>query len=197
MLEFIRGIIVSIYPTSIIVEANGVGHHILTANPYLWQDSLGQETQVYCELVTRQDDVTLYGFKSQEDKQLFLTLIKVSGIGPKSAMSIMAANDNEGLVQAIEKGDSQYLTKFPGVGKKTAQQMILDLSNKLDFVSREDAPQAKPSTDQLIEEEILEALSGLGYSQREINRVSKELSNHAFESTQDGLSFAFKLLLNK
>lgn len=89
--------------------------------------------QVLCpvELVVREDAMTLYGFRDHQEKQLFNTLLKVSGIGPKSALSILALDDHAGLIQAIDSGDSTYLTKFPGVGKKTAQQMILDLSGNL------------------------------------------------------------------
>lgn len=197
MIEFIEGKLVTINPTNIIVSANGLGYLLNTPNPYHWQQDIGQNIQVYCELVVREDAMTLYGFKSQSDKLLFLTLNRVSGIGPKSALSIMAADDNEGLVMAIDSGDSQYLTKFPGVGKKTASQMILDLKGELDFVDESIENLPKADHHQQVYEEILEALAGLGYSQREIKRVSKELEQASFDNTQAGLSFAFKLLLNK
>ncbi|MGC3438144.1 Holliday junction branch migration protein RuvA, partial [Enterococcus faecium] len=85
---------------------------------------------IYVHQVIREVAHLLYGFDSLEDKQLFLRLVSVSGIGPKSALAIMASEDHSGLIQAVESCDVTYLTKFPGVGKKTAQQMILDLKGK-------------------------------------------------------------------
>lgn len=196
MFEFIEGKLEHIYPNYIVINAQGIGYLIWCANPFYWEEDLQQTIRCYVEQVVRENTMDLYGFKDHEEKQLFLTLNRVSGIGPKSAMSILAANDNEGLIQAIENKDSKYLTKFPGVGKKTASQMILDLSGKLDFVTTtmESTPTV-PSANKVLEDTI-EALEGLGYSKREINRVEKQLATQDFKTTQQALSFAFKLLLN-
>ena len=195
MLEYLKGTLISIHPTYLVIEINKIGYIVIASTPYHWSDQIGQEIEVYCELVVREDAMTLYGFKSESEKKLFQTLNKVSGIGPKSALSILAADDNEGLVQAIESADSTYLTKFPGVGKKTANQIILDLKGELQPITDETAV---PDSQQLqIHEEILEALSGLGYSKREVTRVEKQLKSESFDSVQTGLSYAFKLLLKK
>ena len=137
--------------------------------------------------------MTLYGFRDHQEKQLFNTLLKVSGIGPKSALSILALDDHAGLIQAIDSGDSTYLTKFPGVGKKTAQQMILDLSGNLDFQAHAQTQASAPVSQQHLEE-ALEALAGLGYSAKEIKKVEKPLQEAGLNSTQEMLSAAFKLL---
>ena len=131
MYEYITGNLIQIYPTYLVIDVNGIGYRLLCANPFRWQKNLQQQVTCYVEQIVREDSITLYGFKDQVEKQLFLTLNKVSGIGPKSALSILAADDHEGLMNAIDSGDSQYLTKFPGVGKKTAQQMVLDLKGEL------------------------------------------------------------------
>lgn len=196
MYEFIEGILITIQPTYVVVNANGIGYRINSANPFSFQDKLQQEIRIYVEQVVRDDSMTLYGFIDENEKTLFLTLNKVSGIGPKSAMSILAAQDHDGLINAIEQGDSKYLMKFPGVGKKTAQQMILDLKGELSLpneVIQEQTVLNNPKSK--INEEVLEALVGLGYSQREINRVEKEIQGETFTSAQEGLSLAFKLLL--
>ncbi|MGX7349484.1 Holliday junction branch migration protein RuvA [Dolosicoccus paucivorans] len=196
MFEFIEGTLEHIYPNYIVINAQGIGYLIWCANPFYWEEKLQQTIRCYVEQVVRENTMDLYGFKDHEEKQLFLTLNRVSGIGPKSAMSILAANDNEGLIQAIENKDSKYLTKFPGVGKKTASQMILDLSGKLDFVTTTEESTLKVASSNKVLEDTIEALEGLGYSKREINRVEKQLATQHFETTQQALSFAFKLLLN-
>lgn len=196
MFEFIEGKLEHIYPNYIVVNAQGIGYLIWCANPFYWEDKLHQIIRCYVEQVVRENTMDLYGFKDHEEKQLFLTLNRVSGIGPKSAMSILAADDNEGLIQAIENKDSKYLTKFPGVGKKTASQMILDLSGKLDFVTTSlEMDQPIQSANKVLVD-TLEALEGLGYSKKEINRIEKQLATQTFETTQQALSIAFKLLLN-
>lgn len=197
MFEFIEGTLVHIYPTYLVLQSNGIGFQVYCANPYRWQDNLMQSAKIYVELVVREDSMTLYGFKDLSEKKLFLTLNKVSGIGPKSAMSILALDDHQGLIQAIEASDSQYLMKFPGVGKKTAQQMILDLQGSLDFAAdfASETKVGQGVQQQQLLEEVYEALVGLGYSQREIKRIEKQLGEQHFENTQAALSVAFKLLI--
>ena len=170
-----------------------MGYRLLCANPYRWQGELHQQVLCPVELVVREDAMTLYGFRDHQEKQLFNTLLKVSGIGPKSALSILALDDHAGLIQAIDSGDSTYLTKFPGVGKKTAQQMILDLSGNLDFQAHAQTQASAPVSQQHLEE-ALEALAGLGYSAKEIKKVEKPLQEAGLTSTQEMLSAAFKLL---
>lgn len=197
MYEFIEGIIVQLAPTYLVLKNQGIGYRIYCPNPYRWQNELNQTSTVFVEQVAREDSMTLYGFKEASEKQLFLTLNKVSGIGPKSALSILALDDHQGLIQAIESGDSQYLTKFPGVGKKTASQMILDLKGGLDFAV--DLVEAAPTSGQFAQKQLLaevfEALAGLGYSKRELTRIEKPLSLETFTTTQEALSIAFKLLI--
>ncbi|MBK0348416.1 Holliday junction branch migration protein RuvA [Aerococcaceae bacterium zg-ZJ1578] len=200
MFEYLIGQVTHIAPTYLVIEVNQIGYRVLVPNPFRFQELMHQTAiKLYVEQVVREDSQTLYGFKTLEEKGLFLTLNKVSGIGPKSALSILAADDHEGLVQAIESGDSQYLTKFPGVGKKTAQQMVLDLKGELgDFMGTETTAVSTANTAKMdLLPEVFEALMGLGYSAREIKRIEKPLKDAQLTSTQDALSLAFKLLLNK
>ena len=132
--------------------------------------------------VVREDAELLYGFATEEEKQLFLSLISVSGIGPVSALAIIAADDNAGLVQAIEQKNITYLTKFPKIGKKTAQQMVLDLEGKVviagDDLSAKAAVQASNENQEL--EEAMEAMLALGYKAAELKKIKK-----FFEGTTD------------
>ena len=114
-----------ITPGYIVLEAGGIGYKIYSPVPYAYHE--GDKARVWVEQVVRDTGITLYGFRSQQDKGLFMKLNQVSGIGPKSALAIMAAQDNGALASAIENGEVKYLTRFPGIGKKTASQLVLDL----------------------------------------------------------------------
>lgn len=194
MYEYLNGELAHILPTAIVVDVHGVGYQVAFANPYRLQDSLKKQIKVLVQQVVREDSITLYGFISSEERELFQRLISVSGIGPKSAMSILANDDTEGFVNAVESGNVTYLTKFPGVGKKTAQQIILDLKGKFEAVP-EETTKAVVSTNQATLEEAKEALLGLGYSAKEITKIWKSLEAAAPSTTQEALKVAFKLLM--
>lgn len=194
MYEYLNGELAHILPTAIVVDVHGVGYQVVFANPYRLQDSLKKQIKVLVQQVVREDSITLYGFISSEERELFQRLISVSGIGPKSAMSILANDDTEGFVNAVENGNVTYLTKFPGVGKKTAQQIILDLKGKFEALP-EETTKAVVSTNQATLEEAKEALLGLGYSAKEITKIWKSLEAAAPSTTQEALKVAFKLLM--
>ena len=194
MYEYLNGELAHILPTAIVVDVHGVGYQVVFANPYRLQDSLKKQIKVLVQQVVREDSITLYGFISSEERELFQRLISVSGIGPKSAMSILANDDTEGFVNAVESGNVTYLTKFPGVGKKTAQQIILDLKGKFEAVP-EETTKAVVSTNQATLEEAKEALLGLGYSAKEITKIWKSLEAAAPSTSQEALKVAFKLLM--
>mgnify|MGYP000942519211 CR=1 FL=1 len=199
MYEYFNGELAHILPTAIVIDVHGVGYQVVFANPYRLQDSLKKQIKVLVQQVVREDSITLYGFISSEERELFQRLISVSGIGPKSAMSILANDDTEGFVNAVESGNVTYLTKFPGVGKKTAQQIILDLKGKFEALP-EETTKAVVSTNQATLEEAKEALLGLGYSAKEITKIWKSLEAKSLEAaapstTQEALKVAFKLLM--
>ena len=194
MYEYFNGELAHILPTAIVIDVHGVGYQVVFANPYRLQDSLKKQIKVLVQQVVREDSITLYGFISSEERELFQRLISVSGIGPKSAMSILANDDTEGFVNAVESGNVTYLTKFPGVGKKTAQQIILDLKGKFEALP-EVTTKAVVSTNQATLEEAKEALLGLGYSVKEITKIWKSLEVAAPSTTQEALKVAFKLLM--
>ena len=194
MYEYFNGELAHILPTAIVIDVHGVGYQVVFANPYRLQDSLKKQIKVLVQQVVREDSITLYGFISSEERELFQRLISVYGIGPKSAMSILANDDTEGFVNAVESGNVTYLTKFPGVGKKTAQQIILDLKGKFEALP-EETTKAVVSTNQATLEEAKEALLGLGYSAKEITKIWKSLEATAPSTTQEALKVAFKLLM--
>ena len=181
MYEYFKGIISKITAKYIVLEVNSIGYILHVANPYAYSGRLHQEAKVYVHQVVREDAELLYGFATEEGKQLFLSLISVSGIGPVSALAIIAADDNAGLVQAIEQKNITYLTKFPKIGKKTAQQMVLDLEGKVVAAggpSESKVPVQTVDNQEL--EEAMEAMLALGYKAAELKKIKK-----FFEGTTD------------
>lgn len=190
-------------PAYVVLDVSGVGFQLFMANPYRLTDKMQDEKEVtiYVYQDVRQDAQLLYGFKNKMEKELFLQLIKVSGIGPKSAMSILANEDHRGLAQAVENEDVDYLTQFPGVGKKTASQLILDLKGKLDDIffknseSGDDIPEFISQTPRNKElEDAVEALHALGYGKKDTSKIKKELEKMEAMETDAYLSQALSLL---
>lgn len=197
MFEYITGKLMFIYPTEVVVDVGGVGYLLQVANPYAFSSQLNQSITVYVYQAVREDAITLFGFRNIDEKQLFLKLISVSGIGPKSALSILASDDNDGLINAIEQNNVNYLTRFPGVGKKTAGQLVLDLKGKLGTVNVEAVYNTTQNENEELLDEVSQALSGLGYSVKEIQKVLPILKEQNYTTTQSALSAAFKLLLGR
>ncbi|MCW3745039.1 Holliday junction branch migration protein RuvA [Enterococcus gallinarum] len=194
MYEYIIGKVTDIFPAYIVVETHGIGYQVAFGNPYAFSGKLNQEVKIYLHQVIREDAHSLYGFSTLEGKQLFLKLISVSGIGPKSALAIMANEDHAGLITAVENGDVTYLTKFPGVGKKTAQQMILDLKGKVAELVGEE-PTAPVTVANTALDEAMAALKALGYSEKEIKKAEKYLAPNTTKSTDEYLREALKLMM--
>ncbi|MDT2828334.1 Holliday junction branch migration protein RuvA [Enterococcus viikkiensis] len=199
MYEYITGRLTFISPSYVVLDVNGIGYQIALGNPYRYSSKMEQSITIYVQQIIREDAHLLYGFETLAEKELFLRLLSVSGIGPKSGLAIMANEDHQGLIQAIEAGDVTYLTKFPGVGKKTAQQMVLDLKGKLTELV--DDPMSlfyEGSNDSgTALAEAMEALQALGYSPKEIKKVEKALEKETLQNTDDYLRAALKLMMKK
>ncbi len=184
MYAYINGKVKKIGSDYIILENNRVGYKVMTPNPYLF--ILDEILLVHMYLHIRDDQHELYGFKTEDEKELFEKLISVKGIGPKSACAILAPGDSGNVVDAIEKGDVGYLTKFPKVGTKTAQQIILDLKGKLGQMST-----LVVNKDL---EDASEALKALGYKEKEIEKVFKKIAEKNL-TTQEYITKALQLML--
>ena len=164
MYATIKGFVTMIEPSYIVVENQGIGYLILTPNPFSYQ--IKNEVLIYVHHYVKEDINALYGFKSFEAKKMFIKLINVSGIGPKSALSILASDRLDDLVQAIEMADIVYLKKFPGIGPKSAQQIILDLQGKIQLTPTEQQPKLT---------DVEEALFALGYKKADIKKTLASL----------------------
>ena len=165
MFGYIKGKVMYLASNHIILECNDIGYQIYVANPYSFEEE--KEFQVYLYNHVREDENLLYGFKTLEEKNLFLRLINVKGLGPKTALALFATGSVSGIIDAIDRENILYLTKFPKIGDKLARQMILDLKGKL-------------SVGNVIKDnnsELIEVLESLGYKSADIKRVLPNVNN--------------------
>ncbi|GEN51392.1 Holliday junction branch migration protein RuvA [Alkalibacterium pelagium] len=204
MFEYIKGTVAHLYPGYIVIDNQGIGYKILMANPFRYTDQISQETLIYVYQDVKQDSMQLFGFKTMQEKNLFLKLINVSGIGPKSALAILANDNHKGFVQAIEDNNVTFLTKFPGVGKKTAQQIVLDLKGKLSEFEGTDVEGLEgqqafdmPEGSNQSFEEAIEALLALGYTKKDVARVRKQFDDRKKLSTDAYIREALSYLMKK
>ncbi|MUV39515.1 DNA helicase [Lentibacillus sp. JNUCC-1] len=199
MIAYIQGILTDITDESVVVDVHGIGYEIICPNPYIFQGSVDQPVKIHTYQHVREDAMILYGFKNTSLKDLFIKLISVSGIGPKGAVNILGAVDVSEFAAAVEREDKTFLTKFPGVGKKTAQQIILDLKGKL--TSMLTAVESVPGKTVIYADEadshlvdMKEALKALGYTEREIDGIMPELHKQPPETTDAAVRQALVLL---
>lgn len=181
MYAYIEGIIKEIESSYIVIDNEGIGYLIYTSNPYSF--NIDSKYKVYVHQNIREDENTLYGFKTLEEKNLFLRLIEVKGLGCKMALPMFATGDVNEIINAIESENINYLKKFPKIGDKVARQIILDLKGKL--ISQE--------VNNIRNEELIETLKALGYKSSDINKVAKEIDNSLPIESQ--IKEALKLLL--
>lgn len=195
MYEYLTGTISIVAPQYIVVDVQGVGYKLLVANPYRFHEDSAKAVRVFVYQAVRDDDISLFGFSDQAEKRLFMQLINVSGIGPKSALAILANPDHQGLVDAIANNNIGYLTKFPGIGKKTASQIVLDLKDKLAAATAGSLFDQQPvsATANPALADALAALKALGYKEREVKKISKQLGEEQ-QSTDEYLRQALRLL---
>ena len=185
MYSYIEGIIKDIESNYIVVDNNGVGYQIYTPNPYSF--TLGETYKVYTYQYVREDEISLYGFKTKEEKALFLKLIEVKGLGCKMALPILATGSIDGIKDAIERENVLYLKKFPKIGDKVARQIILDLKGKLDGYGGLFTVEAGDTS------ELIEALQALGYKQGDIKKIIPNVDTKL--AVEEQIRQALKLLL--
>ena len=184
MYSYIKGIVKDQESNYIVLDNNGIGYHIFVANPF--QYKLDEEAKIYIYSYIREDEYSLYGFSSKDEKNLFLKLLNVKGVGPKLIMPMLATGSVNGIIDAIDRENILYLKKFPKIGDKVAKQMILDLKGKLGSIDIVDS--AENSYDELIE-----VLKGLGYKEKEFKNVIPKIDNSL--SIEDQVKETLKLLL--
>ena len=186
MYDYIIGKITYIKNNAIVVENNGIGYLVYVANPYAYE--INKEYKVYIYQHIMEDENSLYGFKSVEEKEFFLKLISVKGLGCKMALPILAVGSIDGIMDAIERENVLYLKKFPKIGDKLAKQMVLDLKGKLETIGV-----GISEAEMDAENELKEALIALGYKEKEIIPVIAKVDSSL--PIEGQIKDALKLLL--
>lgn len=180
MIGMLHGQVDSIDAVSAIIEVGGVGYETRMPSADLASMHVGQTVKVYTSLNVSQDAITLYGFSSLASKRMFLQLQKVSGIGPKVALSLLSTLPPERLARAVADGDATALAKAPGLGKKGAQKIILELKGSIDLSQIEGASPETRSTEDTGSEQVVEGLMSLGWRQQDAVHAVQDVceSNH-------------------
>lgn len=184
MYNYIKGIITDIESSMVVIENNGIGYSVYVANPYSFE--IGENTTIYLYNQIREDENSLYGFKSKEEREMFLKLLGVKGLGPKVGIGFFATGSVTGIIDAIERENVLYLKKFPKVGEKLARQIVLDLKGKLGSID---------TTNMTTQDafELISVLESLGYKGADINKVVPNIDKS--RSIEDQVKDALKLLL--
>jgi Holliday junction DNA helicase RuvA len=162
MIAHLRGTLLAKHPNQAIVETHGVGYEVAISVPtFSEMPAAGSEVALHIHTHVREDALSLYGFLRLEEKHLFEKLLTVSGIGPKLAITILSGMPADEMIGAIRGGDVARLTRIPGIGKKTAERMVLELRDKLPAASGAAAAASSPTSP--VEEDVISALVNLGY----------------------------------
>lgn len=169
MYSYITGEIIDIQNNHIVIDNHGMGYVVYVSNPYAYKRA--EKKLVYVHQQVKEDDIILFGFETKAEKELFLKLILVKGIGCKTAIGILATGDINAIISAIETSNVAYLKKIPGIGPKAAQQIILDLQGKF-----KDTPSLVVENQQELDE-ATEVLLALGYRRKDIDAVMAKLLN--------------------
>ena len=180
MYAYMKGIVIEQTSNQIMLEVNKIGYEINVPNPYSFE--LGKEYKVYLYNKVGEEENTLYGFKTKEERELFLRLISVKGLGCKMALPMLATGTINGIVDAIERENILYLKKFPKIGEKVARQIILDLKGKL-----------VTTNEPLVNDDLVLALEALGYKTIDIKKVIPNVNKQ--ETLENQIKEALRLLL--
>lgn len=186
MIATLRGEISQIEDNALILEVGGVGLRVFVPAPLRTRLKVGEVILLYTHLVVREDALTLYGFESQSDRELFNILLGVDGVGPKVALSVLSTMTLDAVQRAVFADEADLLSRVPGVGKKTAQKMVLHLKDKLKPTDGLSKLAAISDTDS----EVLAALTSLGYSVVEAQAAIQSIAKDAPDDTEERLRLA-------
>jgi holliday junction DNA helicase RuvA len=192
MIASVRGTLLQVALDHVVVEVGGVGLQIYA--PRLVLGALGEigvEVRLFTNLQVREDSLTLYGFASVEQRQLFETLLGVTGIGPKVALNLLSSGQPDELRAAIASGDVARLSRVPGIGKKTAERMVLELKGKIDLRGVAASAAGNPAA-MAVNNELADMLSSLGFSAAEANAAISALPADAPPTLEERLRLALR-----
>jgi Holliday junction DNA helicase RuvA len=197
MIASVRGEVLEVALDHAVVEAAGVGYHVNATPSTLATLRHGSEVKLVTAMIVREDSQTLYGFADSETRDLFLTLLSVSGVGPRLAMATLAVHDAGALRQALHDGDVAALTRVPGIGKRGAERMVLELRDKVGAPGAADGRGggASVASGHAVRAPVVEALIGLGFPAKQAEEAAdKVLAADPDATTSGALRAALSLL---
>lgn len=194
MIASVRGEVIDIALDHAVIEAAGVGYKVMATPSTLANLRRGNESRLITAMIVREDSMTLYGFADGDARDLFLTLLGVSGVGPKIALATLAVYDPQALRQALADSDVAALTRVPGIGKRGAERMVLELRDKIGPVT----PGSSGFTGHAVRAPVVEALVGLGFAAKQAEEATdKVLANDPEATTASALRAALSMLGKK
>jgi holliday junction DNA helicase RuvA len=189
MIGKLTGTLAAKNPPEVLIDCGGVGYEVLVPMSTFYNlPALGEKTALLTHLIVREDAHLLYGFATQDERAGFKQLVKISGVGPRTALSILSGMSVADIAQAVTKQDAGRLTKIPGIGKKTAERLLLELKGKLGDAL--DAGGVSVANDS--QSDILQALVALGYSDRDAGLALKALPQDV--GVSEGIKLALRAL---
>jgi Holliday junction DNA helicase RuvA len=195
MIASVRGEVLDIALDHVVIEAAGVGYKVMAAPSTLATLRRGAEARLITAMIVREDSMTLYGFSDADARDLFLTLLGVSGVGPKIALATLAVYDAPSLRRALADGDVTALTRVPGIGKRGAERIVLELRDKIGPVTSTGAPVLNGHS---VRGPVVEALVGLGFAVKQAEEATDKVLANEPEATQStALRSALSMLGNK
>jgi len=193
MIASVRGEVLDVALDHVVIEAAGVGYKLMAAPSTLATLRRGSEARLITAMIVREDSMTLYGFPDADARDVFLTLLGVSGVGPKIALATLAVYDAQSLRQALADGDVAALTRVPGIGKRSAERLVLELRDKIGPVGISAA--AAAVNGHAVRGPVVEALVGLGFAAKQAEETTdKVLANEPESTTSTALRSALSLL---
>lgn len=189
MIGYLKGKIISSKPTQILLEVNGVGYKVGISINTFEKIVDKSEVSLFIHTYVKEDSLSLFGFFTESEKEMFELLISISGIGPKIALGLLSGISVDSLKEAIEEGNVTRITAVPGIGRKTAERLVLELRTKVENISAGEFMKTQPS----VKSEAISALTTLGYNVKTAEKIVRELllenSDYALEDLIKKSSF--------
>ena len=181
MIGFLRGLILRKQPPHLLIDVHGVGYEVEAPMSTFYNlPEVGIEVTLFTHLVVREDAQVLFGFGSEAERRFFRSLIRVNGVGPKLALTMLSGISVDGFVRCVQENDTAALTRLPGIGKKTAERLVMEMRDRLDDVG----PQASSGTSPHPRDEALSALVSLGYKPQEASQMLRPIKENDLSSEE-------------
>ncbi|SFJ41185.1 Holliday junction branch migration protein RuvA [Thermoflavimicrobium dichotomicum] len=205
MIDWVKGRVVYVESDYVVVDVHGVGYQVFVPNPFRFKNE--EIIELFTHLIVREDAHLLYGFSNKDERDFFRLLLEVSGIGPKAGLAMIASGDLRQVIMAIQTEDVKFLTRLPGIGKKTAARIVLDLKDKLKkmgWESRLGLLSSVSPSDVSVgsfddQQDVIDALLGLGYTEEEAKQFAEEAKASASESlsTEEWIRRALQISMKR